>query len=291
MNKQILTLMLAAGALLASCSNDSGLQECENNGEGMQPMTIRAAIPGEGMHSRAGANGDPEAARCYVQVLDSQGGLLEDDYSVVKAMTSATGGGYETTVYLKEGETYTFLFWADSDSSAQAPDDLKQVDYTNGEVLAWAGRKSASWSDEGVACTLKHVVARITVHTSSAVTLTSDHDFTAEVPTVYGSYNVYSGAPVGTSTTYTYVCDDAEVSANADLGHFYVLVPANGENQNLTLQYNGVLGNPEVTVSNVPLKADYHTTLTGDVYLLGLVGGDITATVSTDWAQSTTETI
>ena len=40
-------LMLAAAALLASCSQDDALQNTVNNNEGLKPMTITASLPTE----------------------------------------------------------------------------------------------------------------------------------------------------------------------------------------------------------------------------------------------------
>ena len=112
MKKRQNFLMLAAAALLASCSQDDALQSTVNNNEGLKPMTITASLPTDGMQTRAA--GDAAAKRCYVQVLDADGNLLGGDNSNVKPMTSATDGGFTTTVYLKEGVQYDFLFWADT---------------------------------------------------------------------------------------------------------------------------------------------------------------------------------
>lgn len=64
---------------------------------------------------------------------------------------------------------------------------------------------------------------------------------------------------------------------------YNVLVGANQANQTLTLQYNSVLGNSAVEVTNVPIRANCHTTLSGDVYNLGLVRGEIQSTIVTGW--------
>ena len=105
--------MLATAALLASCSQDDALQNTVNNNEGLKPMTITASLPTDGMQTRAA--GDAAAARCYVQILDGNGNPLEDGNSDVKEMTPGTDGSFTTMVYLKEGATYDFLFWADTE--------------------------------------------------------------------------------------------------------------------------------------------------------------------------------
>ena len=68
-------LMLAAAALLASCSQDDALQSTVHNNEGLKPMTITAKVPTEGMQTRA--EGDETVARCYMQILKGDGTELE----------------------------------------------------------------------------------------------------------------------------------------------------------------------------------------------------------------------
>ena len=279
------TLMLAAAALLASCSNDDALQTTVNDNDGRKAVTVTATLPEGSMTTRAAGAEDAAVARCFVQVLDAEGNLLYDDFSDVKQMT-ASNNGFSTTVYLNPNDTYTFLFWADSDNSGSAPTDLKAVTYNqSGEVIAWVGKENATWSATGVTAELKHAVARITVHSSTAVELSGENNFTVVVPTTYTTYNVYSGDVSGNQTSYTYTDGNSSCTEDGDLCHFYVLVAANQENQTLTLQYNGVLGNPAVTVDNVPLKANWHTTLSGDVYNLGLTNGTIAATISEEWTD------
>ena len=165
--------MLAAAALLASCSQDDALQNTVNNNEGLKPMTITASLPSEGMQTRAA--GDADAARCYVQILDKDGNPLEDGNSKPIAM-DPDGDSFTTTVYLNGANTYDFLFWADTEETtadkSNAPADLRAVEYTNGETIAWAGKiNDNSWNANGVEIDLKHVVSRVTVMTESDFTV------------------------------------------------------------------------------------------------------------------------
>ena len=197
-------LMLAAAALLASCSQDDALQNTVNNNEGLKPMTITASLPTDGMQTRAQAEGDAAAARCYVQILDGNGFPLEDGNSDVKEMTPGTDGSFTTTmVYLKEGATYDFLFWADTEAATDqnAPADLTAVDYTNGQTIAWAGNDlDKAWSTEGIDVTLSHVVSRVTVMTDSKFEASDAWPLTVTVPTVYNKYNVAEGKVVAGTT-------------------------------------------------------------------------------------------
>ena len=280
--------MLATAALLASCSQDDALQNTVNNNEGLKPMTITASLPTDGMQTRALAEGDASAARCYVQILNGDGSKLEDNNSDVKEMTPGTDGSFTTTVYLKEGATYDFLFWADTEADGTAaPADLQAVEYTNGQTIAWAGNDlDKAWSAEGVNVTLSHVVSRVTVMTKSDFTVSGAWPLTVTVPTVYNKYNVAEGKVVAGTTVangYTFEAANRTYNNGDEVGHFYVL--GDGSNQILALHYDGPLENPAIDITEVPVSANTHITLTGDIYHAGLVGGNIIATVSTDWTE------
>ena len=298
-------LMLAAAALLASCSQDDALQSTVNNNEGLKPMTITASLPTDGMQTRAA--GDADAARCYVQILDKDGNPLEDGNSEPIEMDS-DGDTFTTLVYLNGNETYDFLFWADTELNGNetydflfwadteadgtaAPADLQAVEYTNGQTIAWAGNDlDKQWSAEGINVTLSHVVSRVTVMTKSDFTVSDAWPLTVTVPTVYNKYNVATGAVVADSKVsggYMLDVTDGEYEANAEVGHFYVL--GDGSNQILALHYDGPLENPAIDINDVPVSANTHITLTGDIYHAGLVEGNIMATVSTDWGYEETE--
>lgn len=281
-------LMLAAAALLASCSQDDGLQSTVNNNEGLKPMTITASLPTDGMQTRAA--GDAAAARCYVQILNGNGTELDDNNSVPKLM-KLENGTFTTTVYLNGNETYDFLFWADTEAATDqnAPTDLTAVAYTNnGQTIAWAGNDlDKAWSADGINVTLSHVVSRVTVMTESDFTVSDAWPLTVTVPTVFGTYNVETDAVVADSEVsggYMLDVTDGEYEANAEVAHFYVL--GDGNTQKLTLHYDGPLENLAIDINDVPVSANTHITLKGDIYHAGLVGGNISATVSEEWPNS-----
>lgn len=278
--------MLAAAALLASCSQDDALQSTVNNNEGLKPMTITASLPTDGMQTRAA--GDADATRCYVQILNGDGSELEGGNSNVKEMTLSPDGTFNTTVYLNGAKTYDFLFWADTEADGTAaPEDLKAVDYTNGQTIAWAGNDlDKAWSADGINVTLSHVVSRVTVMTESDFTVSDAWPLTVTVPNVHSKYNVATGAVVADSKVsggYMLDVTDGEYEANAEVAHFYVL--GDGNTQKLTLHYDGPLENLAIDINDVPVSANTHITLTGDIYHAGLVEGIIIATVSEDWTE------
>ena len=279
--------MLAAAALLASCSQDDALQSTVLNNEGLKPMTITASLPTDGMQTRAA--GDEAAARCYVQILNGDGTELEDGNSKPIPM-ELKGGSFTTMVYLNGNKTYDFLFWADTETTnadqSNAPANLRAVAYTNGQTIAWAGKiEDKVWEANGIEIDLKHVVSRVTVITTSNFTVDDKYSLTVTVPTVYGTYNVEASAVVEDSEVsggYMLDVTDGTYTADTEVAHFYVL-GNNESNQNLTLQYDGPNENPVITITEVPVLANYHITLKGDIYNAGLVNGTIKATTTTGW--------
>ena len=276
--------MLAAAALLASCSQDDALQSTVHNNEGLKPMTITASLPTDGMQTRA--TSDEAATRCYVQILNGDGTELEDGNSKPIKM-DPDGNSFTTTVYLNGVNTYDFLFWADTEATdAAAPADLRAVEYTNGKTIAWAGNDlDEMWNANGVSVTLSHVVSRVTVMTKSNFEVSDAWPLTVTVPTVFSTYNVETEEVTGqVDKGYTFSAASTTYDANAEVGHFYVL--GDGSNQKLGLHYDGPLENPAIEINDVPVSANTHITLTGDIYNAGLVEGIIKATVSGDWTNS-----
>ena len=289
MKKRQNFLMLAAAALLASCSQDDALQSTVNTNEGLKPMTITASLPTEGMQTRAA--GDEAATRCYVQILNGNGTELEDGNSKPIAM-DLKGGTFTTTVFLKGDNTYDFLFWADTETvtDQNVPTDLTAVAYTNnGQTIAWAGNDlDKMWNADGVDVTLYHVVSRVTVMTESGFTVNEKWPLTVTVPTVFSTYNVETGEVTGqVDKGYTFSAASTTYDANAEVGHFYVL--GDGNTQKIALHYKDPLENPAIEINDVPVSANTHITVKGNIYNAGLVDGYITATVSEVWKPEVTE--
>ena len=275
--------MLAAAALLASCSQDDALQSTVHNNEGLKPMTITTSLPTDGMQTRAA--GDADAARCYVQILDKDGNPLADGNSKPIAM-NPDGDSFSTTVYLNGSEIYDFLFWADTEATdAAAPADLRAVEYTNGKTIAWAGKiDNRPWTADDIEIGLNHVVSRVTVTTTSDFPVEGDYFLTVNVPTVYNKYNVAEMKVVkGMTDTdgYTFKAANRNYNSDDEVGHFYVL--GDGNNQSLKLWYYGPKKNPDILITDVPVSANTHITLKGDIYNAGMVEGNIKATTNTGW--------
>ena len=141
------------------------------------------------------------------------------------------------------------------------------------------------WNAAGIEIDLQHVVSRVTVMTKSKFEVSDAWPLTVTVPTVYNKYNVETKEVTAqVDKGYTFNAASTTYEANTEVAHFYVL--GDGSTQKFGLHYDGPLENPAIEIINVPVSANTHITLTGDICNVGLVSGFITATVSEDWAYS-----
>ena len=287
-NKKILSpLMLAASVLLASCSQDELMTD--TGPDGLVPVTLSAAV-GDGVQTRTvDVDDDEDATYCYVQVCDEQGNAYTDnDYATPTRLTDEDKDGTSTgNIYLKPGVSHVFLFWADNVTST-APADLHNVTYQE-ESIAFADRVEQTISSVGptVNATLQHVVAKVTLKTTTNVD--ASDKITVTIPTTYQAYNVNTEAPIyatdNTTFVHTVTSDITGTTDGAEVFSFYALVDE--ANQNLTL----AKGANSQRVSNVPLGPNKHTNLVGDVRNLGLTNVTVTANVETTWGSTPTEII
>ena len=287
-NKKILSpLMLAASVLLASCSQDELMTD--TGPDGLVPVTLSAAV-GDGVQTRTvDVDDDEDATYCYVQVCDEQGNAYTDnDYATPTRLTDEDKDGTFTgNIYLKPGVSHVFLFWADNVTST-APADLHNVTYQE-ESIAFADRVEQTISSVGptVNATLQHVVAKVTLKTTTNVD--ASDKITVTIPTTYQAYNVNTEAPIyatdNTTFVHTVTSDITGTTDGAEVFSFYALVDE--ANQNLTL----AKGTNSQRVSNVPLGPNKHTTLVGDVRNLGLTNVTFTASIDGKWGSTETEII
>ena len=298
--KRNMFAVLAAAVLLASCSQDEVMTDTGH--DGLVPVTLSAAV-GDGVQTRVIGDYDDADEYYYVQVCRPDGTAYTDnDYTTPTRLTDDNQDNiFTANIYLKADETYVFLFWADN-STTDIPADLHNVAYKKGSI-AFANRvkKKISKTDPTIETLLNHVVAKVTLKTTTDVEAGSKISVT--VPTTYTTYNVnaYSSdatastnLPVGGAVTnelFSPEPEDEPLSAitGTEEGEvvfsFYALVK--DETQNITLT-NGTNSQP---VSNVPLGPNMHTTLVGDVQNIGLTDVTFTASIDGKWDETETEII
>jgi len=274
--------VLAAAVLLASCSPNEVMTDTGH--DGLVPVTLSAAV-GDGVQTRTvSADDDKDATYCYVQVCDAQGNAYTgSDYAMPIRLTDEDKDGTFTgNIYLKPDESHVFLFWADNVTS-DIPADLHNVKYQK-ESIAFADRvkQAIGNTDPTIEATLQHVVAKVTLKTTTNVETGSK--ITVTVPTTYTAYNVNTEAPItaadNTPFVHTLTSGITGTTDGAEVFSFYALVDE--ANQNLTLAN----GTNSQQVTNVPLGPNKHTTLVGDVKNLGLINVTFTANMDTNWGST-----
>ena len=279
--------MLAAAVLLASCSQDEVMTDTGH--DGLVPVTLSAAV-GDGMQTRTvDVDNDEDAKYCYVQVCQSDGtAYTGNDYATPIALTDDDKDGTFTgNIYLKLDESYVFLFWADN-ATSDIPADLHNVVYQK-ESIAFADRveQTISNTDPTIKATLQHVVAKVTLKTTTNVD--ASDEITVTIPTTYLAYNVNTEAPIitadNTPFVHTVTSNITGTTDGTEVFSFYALVDE--ANQNLTLAN----GSNSQQVTNVPLVPNMHTTLVGDVQNIGLTDVTFTASIDGKWDDTETEII
>ena len=291
--KRKIFAMLAAAALLASCSQDEVMTD--TGPDGLVPVTLSAAV-GDGVQTRTiDADNDEDPTRCYVQAFttnDNGTTLTPAPGDLARPLDmgdpTAEGTFSLANVFLNPNETYVFLYWADD---AEEPydelTDLRNVDYHINRI-AWA-KRSEIWKYQEsepteITAELQHVVAKVTLKTTTNVEAGSK--ITVTVPTTYTAYNVAAGDVIqerkANNTPFEHTVTNAITGTKdgTEVFSFYALVDE--ANQDLTLT-NGTIS-PQV--SNVPLGPNKHTTLVGDVRNLGLTDVTFTASFETTWGST-----
>ena len=287
--KRNIFAVLAAAVLLVSCSQDEVITD--TGPDGLVPVTLSAAV-GDGVQTRTiDVDDDEDATYCYVQVCDEQGNAYTDnDYATPTRLTDEDKDGTFTgNIFLKPHVTYVFLFWADNVTST-APTDLHNVMYQK-ESIAFADRVEQTISSVGptVNAQLQHVVAKVTLKTTTNVE--ADSKITVTVPTTYTRYNVADETVIqdviNKNVPFEHTVTNAITGTKdgTEVFSFYALVDE--ANQDLTLAN----GTNSQQVTNVPLAPNMHTTLVGDVQNIGLTDVTFTASIDEKWDDTKTEII
>lgn len=292
MKKNLSLWMLGIAAMLASCSNEDVLQG--TNDSGMKSVTVAVNLEGINPYTRVTptmTETDAEVTRCYMEVLED--GTSKE----LVAMTGDQTNGYTSTLSLDPDKEYQFLFWADGGDNCYTIEDiagqrLQSIKVKDGEAVSIAYQAVEDWEKtEIVSAELTHAVAKVSLKTKSD--LKSGKTVALTIPS-YSGYRVGGNTDEATDifagttrTDHEYTATlSADITGDATNGAFvfscYVL---NNQNEEVKLQYSD---NPSAIVYNVPLKANQHSTLLGDLANFGLTSISVTATINPDWDDAGT---
>lgn len=295
--------MSAAFVLLASCSQDDGLVSTDGAADGLVPVTLSVTADNS-VITRANDNSDDHApTRCFVQVCDGQGNpFTSGDFASAKKMDGKGNGTFSLDgVYLHPTTDYVFLFWADNapEGAADVPTDLTKVTYVK-DRIAFA-KRSEVWrydrTNAAISETLNHVVAKVTLKTTSSLAVNST--VTVTVPTTYTTYNVSNMGTQQSSlggesknTQFALQVPSPGITGSAEgtkVFSFYALVAESTPTLNISYSDpSSFITTNDGDVPSVPLGPNKHTTLVGDVLYIGLQTVTFKASVDEDWTDGGT---
>ena len=269
--KSITFGVLGITAMLASCSQDEILQSPT---AGKNLVTVTAALP-EGIQTRSEATSNEKNAitRCKLAIYKVEGDA-ETHINTLEDTTPEDGFTFSFEVDDAESQ-YNYYCWADDGTSYTiANDDLSSISVSS-EFPAIAQRGEAlgkKLSDGNVTVPMNHAVAKI----SLKVTALTHKAYNAVTGKVTDGRVAIEKSVVNASVAGATDTDPQEVF------FFYALVDTDEANQTVSVEYNSA----KEDIANVPVKADWCTTLKGDITQVGLVDYTVTATIDSDWENA-----
>lgn len=279
MNKIYFSCMLGILAMLASCSQDEGLHSTNT-------VTVTATLPKE-IQSRSAAT-DPELTgikRCKLMVYRAG----TTDAPVFSVEGTRVDNSFTFTLLMDNlTSPYDFYCWADDGGVTFDITDMTQITF-NGDTPAASGHrgeaKGESVADHTVTIHLSHVTAKVRLETTVGLSGAP----IGVTTTMHTSYNALTGK-VGAETKQVTITEEgltglgaSEVTPQKVLS-FYALVDADEPNQTVHISY----GEQTEDIPNVPIKADYYTTLRGNLAELGFMSYTVSASIDKDWDDQTT---
>ena len=127
---------------------------------------------------------------------------------------------------------------------------------------------------------MTHAVAKVTLKTTG--TLVNGDNVKAEISGAAKTLNVLKGEASG-EQAYDYETTVPEDVTAGEVMTFYVPASAEGQVADMTITYNSkeTGKSPSRDVTNVPLRANYRTLVSGDIGMIG--SSEVTATQNDNW--------
>lgn len=251
--------LLTALLLATSCSKEElpGGESTEEAGE-MQTYTISVsadlAIEGDAETRSPGTQAELPT-RCFMQALGDSG------LTSVSVGDSNENGSFTFFVRLPSNRTYTFMFWADNNSSTIPPESLTAMPYTQ-ETVAFVAKVTDTPENiisNGVS--LKHIVTKVSLQHNGDNPFSPKKDdvMTVTLPCAT-TYDVSNLTATGNGTyefTHTFT-ENSEITGGTDLCSLYALAPSESSDVDIFFHTH------QLSISGISMPADTHITLSGD---------------------------
>lgn len=256
-----IVMAFAVALFAASCSQDELL---EDGGIEEVPVTFTAtvdyAIKTQGddtagnmkqAATRATSTEDDAPSRFYAQAVSN--GTLSD---VVEG-TKIDDNTYSFTLQVPKDTKSDYMFWADN-AITEEPTDLRSVPYTMG-YIAFAATAQGTPETVGKTVELKHVVAKVTLKTTTDVTFGDSRTIRLSASCA-STYNVQtSSASSFEGKSISEEMTDAGLAANSEVLTTYII--PNPDDKAVTFSAHDLAQ----TIDVVHLVANTNVTLQGDL--------------------------
>ena len=259
MNRIKYIFILWAGLLLAaSCTKDTLPAGDGTDRPAAETQTYTFTVsPDLAMEGDATtrSEGTPQEmpTRCFMQIFGNNVNLdVQKDESI-------ENGSFTFSVQLPSNTDYTFLFWADN-GSGDTPADLRGVQYTPGTVAFAAKVVDTPENMIENKVSLKHAVTKVTLKTTATTSASEGESIkvTTTCATIYNVDNLSASSPSAHTATKTFDAS-TDFAVNDNIATFYFL-PQN-ETQSVDVEFHLL----KQTIESVPLAANTHVTLQGDL--------------------------
>lgn len=267
MNMKKYIWMSVAALALASCSQNDELAQ---SGEGLATThVVFTANVESGMKTRAVTDPtDVAPTRALLEIYDASGNLVGNQ---IPGELNAEGTAFTFSADLDGLKTYTCAFWADTEGTYNT-ESLKNISYKNvnnkQQGIAFTAKCDNINPSESknVIVTLTHAVAKLVLHEDETGTGLKANDvvgvtFTRPNYTFDASSQTYAEDATATGTaidlSYTVVSD----GETGDLTAAYMLVPTSVVMNDVNLYFTTM--EHSKTITNVPLKTNHRTLLSG----------------------------
>lgn len=251
--------LLTALLLATSCSKEElpGGESTEEAGE-MQTYTFSVsadlAIEGDAETRSPGTQAELPT-RCFMQALGDSG------LTSVSVGDSNENGSFTFFVRLPSNRTYTFMFWADNNSSTIPPESLTAMPYTQ-ETVAFVAKVTDTPENiisNGVS--LKHIVTKVSLQHNGDNPFSPKKDdvMTVTLPCAT-TYDVSNLTATGNGTyefTHTFT-ENSEITGGTDLCSLYALAPSESSDVDIFFRTH------QLSISGISMPANTHITLSGD---------------------------
>ena len=287
MKKYFFSAAVAMMALFAtSCSQDEVFApEVTNQGA---TATFKVSLPTDGFGTRA-ADANVTRYAIAIEGLD----ITDDNTDNAGAFLIQNNGNF-TIPGLVNGQEYTVYFWADYGDGTYNVEWPNWVSLNDGKEIgmAYCGHTTITLGEQtdAYAITLKRAVAQVTLTQKDAASATGA-PWTKISFNRYNVYNAKTGECAGDATEQKLSLDPADLTAGQQLFQFYVFAPEAGYTTNFKITNgddwtdgdNVLHTNPIATISNVPLKANFKTSITGNFNTSTIAPARFSVTTDDTW--------